>query len=243
MHRVTSRDHSHDHGETRLVAQVFTPDTGGPRPGLLVVHGARGLDPFILSRAQVLAEAGYTVLAADLWGGRQLLSDPAEIGAHLSAFAGDRALWIGRLAAARAALAGLPECTGRIGALGYCFGGTSVLEMLRAGLDLAGVVSFHAGLDMAADDWSGARGGKALLCTGAEDPLAAPDQLARVTAAMTGAGVDWQAHVYGGVLHGFTEPDGPGRPPFARHDARADRRSWAAMMDFFAETLAPETTA
>jgi len=234
-----ARDLAYHHQGCEMSGCFYAPPGAGPHPGVLVVHGAHGLTPFIAERAAALAATGLAVLAVDLWGGRDLLTDPAQIGPRLGAFAADRGLWMGRLAAAQAALCAQPETDAdRIGALGYCFGGASVLEMLRTGAALRGVVSFHGGLDLVADDWSGAGPGKALLCTGAADPMATPEDLSRITGAMSAAGIDWEADLYGNTVHAFTEPDSPGRPPFARYDARADARSWAAMGRFFNEVFA-----
>ncbi|GGO38444.1 carboxymethylenebutenolidase [Gemmobacter aquaticus] len=235
---VTVRDLAYSHDGCEMRGLFHVPHGASNLPGVLVVHGAHGLGDFIRASSERLAREGYAVLAVDMWGGRKLLTDPALIGPQLGAFVQDRGMWMGRLAAAQAALATQPETdAARIGAIGYCFGGASVLEMLRTGAALAGVVSLHGGLDVVGDDWAGAQPGEALICTGADDPLASPTDLARITAGMGRAALDWQADVYGGTLHGFTEPDAPGRPPFARYNARADRRSWAATVGFLAEVL------
>lgn len=236
---IAARDLAYSDGETEMLGRLFVPAGPGHRPGILVVHGAHGLDDFILSRAERLAGLGHAVLAVDLWGGRERIADPAAIGPRLGAFAGNRAMWMGRVEAARAALAGQPGVDGsRIGALGYCFGGTSVLEFARSGGRVRGVVSFHGGLDMVADDWSAGADASVLICTGAADPMARLEDLARIEAGLSAAGVEWETGLYGGVRHAFTEPDRPGRPPFAGYDARADRRSWASMGEFFQHVLA-----
>jgi len=236
---MIAEDISYSHDGTEMSGRLFAPDGSSGLPGVLVVHGAHGLDDFVLSASERLASQGLAVLAVDLWGGRAQLADPRRIGAQLSRFAQDRAGWMGRVEAARRALAARPEADGtRIAALGYCFGGTTVLEFARSGGAVRGVVSFHGGLDLVAEDWAAAARVPVLICTGAADPLAGPEHLARITAAMSAAAIPWEADIHGGVMHAFTEPDRPGRPPFARYDARADRRSWAAMTDFLASIFA-----
>ncbi|HEY0275795.1 MAG TPA: dienelactone hydrolase family protein [Paenirhodobacter sp.] len=230
-------DLAYSHDGIEMSGQFFAGPAGAP--GLLVVHGAHGLTPFITDAAARISALGYSVLAVDLWGGGRLISDPADIGSLLGACAGDRAMWMGRVAAAHAALTAQPGVDAtRIGAVGYCFGGATVLEFARSGGAVKAVVSLHGGLDLCADDWGPQSRGEVLICTGAADPMAKAEDLSRLTVAMSAAGTIWQAEIYGGVKHAFTEPDSPGRPPFAAYDARADRRSWAAMTRFFAETLA-----
>ncbi|ODT83671.1 MAG: hypothetical protein ABS76_01765 [Pelagibacterium sp. SCN 64-44] len=239
MGAVAARDLAYGYGGAEMLGRFFIPEEQGERPGILVLHGAHGVDGFILSRAERLAGLGHAVLAIDLWGGRELVSDPAAIGPRLGAFAGDRDMWMGRIEAARTALVAQPGVdNSRIGALGYCFGGTGVLEFARRGGAVKGVVSFHGGLDMVEDDWSGQAGASVLICTGAADPMARQEDRVRVEAGMSAADVAWETNLYGGVKHAFTEPDHPGQPPFAGFDARAERRSWVAMREFFQDVLA-----
>ncbi|MEF2070713.1 dienelactone hydrolase family protein [Consotaella aegiceratis] len=242
MPQVERRDVEYTHEGIRMLG-VFCSSAGGApdkRPGVFVVHGAHGLGTHTLSCAERIAALGYAVLAVDLWGDRRLLTDPSEIGPTLCRFVDDRAMWMGRLNAAHAALAAQPEVdAGRIGAVGYCFGGTSVLEFIRTGHRLAGAVSFHGGLDMVADDWSAAKaGGKALILSGADDPMAKPGDLARLQPVMTEAGIDWEVDLYSHTKHAFTEPDRPNAPPFTAYNERADRRSWQATRGFFEDVFA-----
>lgn len=235
---MIAEDISYSQDGLAMLGRFVAPDGARGLPGILLVHGAHGLNGFIEGIAGRLAEQGHAVLALDLWGGREQLADPATIGERLGACARDRAGWMARVAAAHRELAARPEAdTRRIGALGYCFGGSTVLEYARTGGDVAGVVGFHPGLDLVGDDWGARSRGPVLICSGDADPMAKPDDLARLTGAMSGAGVAWELDLYGGVRHAFTEPDAPGRPPFAAYDARADRRSWGAMTQFFTELL------
>lgn len=238
MAQRLDRDLEYSFDGARMLGRLFDPVGPASGAGMLVVHGAHGLDDHVANCAARMAELGHAVLAVDLWGERRLLTDPAEIGPMLGRFADDRALWMGRIEAARQALAAATGVN-RLGIAGYCFGGSSALEFLRTGGDVAVAVSFHAGLDTVGEDWSKATtGAVVLISTGAEDPLAKADDLARIEAGMTAAGVAWETNIYGGTKHAFTEPDRPGAPPFAAYDARADRRSWAAMRDVLAMAFA-----
>ena len=119
-----------------------------------------------------------------------------------------------------------------------CFGGTGVLELARAGTDLAGVVSFHGGL--AAADGMAAQAGKipakVLVLHGADDPFEPPAEIAGFQKEMTGAKADWQMVYYSGAVHSFTQKEaGDDNSKGAAYNETADRRSWAAMKSFFAE--------
>ncbi|NVO25564.1 dienelactone hydrolase family protein [Donghicola mangrovi] len=239
MSTLVSRDIPYSDGEAGMIGYFCRPDSPAPLPGIVMLHGAHGLNDFIMGCANQLAEAGFAVLAADLWGGRKQPGHPDEIGPMLGQMLSNRAIWQARMQAACTALSAQDGVVaGRMGMVGYCFGGASALEFLRMGAPLNAVVSLHGGLDMVADDWSGATASPdVFIATGSADPMAKPGDLARVQAGLSAAGIRWDTHVYGDVKHAFTEPDGPGRPPFAAYDARADRRSRAAMLAVFNESL------
>lgn len=240
MTQLQKQDIEYFHGGTRMLGAYRAPaDASESLPGVLVVHGAAGLTDHVIGCAERIAALGYATLAVDLWGDRRLLTNPADIGPMLGRFAGDRNLWMGRFEAARAVLASMPVVdANRLAAVGYCFGGATVLEHVRMAGRLRAVVCVHGGLDLVADDWSAAGEGEVLICTGAEDPMAKPEDLDRLQRAMSGAGVRWQVDLYSHARHAFTEPDRQGMPPFAAYDARADRRSWAAMGAILEDTLA-----
>lgn len=241
MPDMIERDVSYGADAEKKIAYFCAPADAAAqkRPGILVIHGAHGLDDHIIQSTRKIAALGYSVLAGDLWGGRKHPKGPEEFGPILGRFGQDRAFWFASLAEARDILCAQPEVdASRIGAAGYCFGGASVLEFVRMGGAIKAGVSFHGGLDMVADDWTQAIAGtEILIATGAEDPLAKLEDLARVETGMSAAGVVWEANIYSGARHAFTEPDTPHTPPFAGYDARADRRSFDAMCSFFRALL------
>jgi dienelactone hydrolase len=123
-------------------------------------------------------------------------------------------------------------------AIGYCFGGTTVLEIARSGAELAGVVSFHGGLATPNPDDAKNVKGKILVLHGADDPFVPPKQVIAFQEEMRNAGMDWQMVSYGGAVHSFTNPDSGNDPSKgAAYNEKADRRSWEAMKVFFAEIL------
>jgi dienelactone hydrolase len=124
----------------------------------------------------------------------------------------------------------------RLAAIGYCFGGTTVLELARSGAEVRGVVSFHGGLDTPNPGDAKNIKGAVLALHGADDPHVPPRQVAAFEEEMRSAGVDWQMIVYGGAVHGFTNPANGSNPSTGvAYDEKADRRSWEAMRSFFTE--------
>ncbi len=236
---MPAKDIAYICGGTDMLGYLATPERDGKHPGILLVHGAHGLDEFITRVADRLAAQGYAVLALDLWGGRAHPNGPDDISRYLGGCVADRKAWTARVEAGRDILLRQPRTSGaQLGALGYCFGGSTVLEYVRTGGKIMGAVSFHGGLDLVLDDWGAASAVRTLICTGSDDPMANQPDLTRVTTAMSAAGRPWEVNIYGGVKHAFTEPDAPGRPPFAEYDENADGRSWAAMSHFFSALFA-----
>lgn len=243
MSHITHQAVEYSYEGARLVGYLSRDEaSGGKQPGVVVVHDAFGVGDFIKGIADRLAALGYAVLAADVWGEGTQLREESQIGPTIGRFAGDRATWMGRLRAAQQALVAQPDVDGsRIAFTGYCFGGASVLEYVRTGAEVAGVVSLHGGLDLVGDDWQAARAGtKALVLTGFDDPMAAAPKLLALQGHMNNSKLDWEVNSYGLTRHGFTNPhaDRANRPEVIAYNRDADRRSWAAMTRFLEEALA-----
>lgn len=187
----------------------------------------------------MLAELGYVALAADIFGERHIPADPPEAFGIIGDFLADRPRLRARAAAAVSALKAQAICDGRIAAIGYCFGGSTVLELARAGnSDVLGVVSFHGGLETPTPAEKDVVTAKILVCHGAEDSLVPPEHLVAFLAEMAAAGADCQTIAYTGAKHSFTNPEAKGElmPTIIYHE-RTDHRSWAAMQAFFAADL------
>jgi len=219
---------------------AFVSEAGVPRPGVLLIHDASGVSEPMKATAHRIAELGYSVLLADLWGeGRTPRSDD-EIGPLIGSMVSDRERWVVRVKAGHEALVAHPDVAdGPVTAVGYCFGGSSALEYLRHGGELDGVVSFHGGLDAVGTEWTASTGSPArvLVLTGAEDPMAPRDAVVALEDGLSVAGIDWEVTLYGATKHGFTNPhaDRAGRPDAIAYDARAARRSWNAFTEFLRE--------
>ena len=238
---IETRTVEYQQGDTRLVGYLAYPkEAKGPLPGVLVVHEWMGLNDYAKRRAEQLAELGYVAFAADIYGDGKIAANAKEAGALAGQYKKDRALLRARTAAGLATLKAQPGVAqDKIAAIGYCFGGTAVLELARSGADLAGVVSFHGGLDTATPQDAKNIRAKVLALHGADDPYVPADQIAAFEQEMRTAGVDWQLIAYGGAVHGFTNPaSGSDNSKGVAYNAAADARSWAAMRQFFTELFA-----
>lgn len=211
----------------------------GKRPGVLVAHEWNGHNPYVRKRAEQLARLGYVAFALDMYGKGVLAKDAKEAAALAGIYKGDRKLMRARAGAGLAVLRDRPEADPtRLAAIGYCFGGTTVLELARGGADLVSVVSFHGNLDTPAPQDARNIKGKVLALHGGDDPYVPAKQVEDFQEEMRKAGVDWQFVSYGGAVHSFTNPGaGSDNSKGAAYNERADRRSWAAMEAFFGETL------
>ena len=205
---------------------------GGPRGGALICHGGSGVQSHEREQLERLARLGFVAFAPDLFG--EALTDRAHgmrlIGALLADPESLRSRVVAALDVLRARVTGE-----RLVAIGHCFGGFAALELGRTGVDVRAVVCFHGRLATAASVGTGTMKARVLVCSGADDPFSTLDERASFEAEMTAAGADWQHHVYGGVVHGFSV-EGIVGPGCAYHSSAA-RRSWAAATALFEEVL------
>jgi dienelactone hydrolase len=219
---------------------AFDDKVSARRPGVLVFHEGLGLGDFEMARARRLAELGYVALAADMYGDRRRARNLQEVATLVGDIRNRPELMRARGHAALAALAGLPQVDAtRLAAIGFCFGGAVVLELARDGADLRAVVSFHGVLATQTPAVAGSVKASVLVCTGADDPLAPPEQVRAFEDEMRVANVrDWQVISYGNTLHGFTNPAADGSMMrTALYNEQADRRSWASMRSLLDESF------
>jgi len=222
----------------RYVGHMATPDGDDPRPAVLVCHEGPGMTEHPRRRARRLAdELGYVAFALDYWGGGVPL--PAdEAMQRLGGLMADQATTRIRARAGLDRLLAHPRADHqRVGAMGYCFGGTMSLELGRDGAPVHAIVGFHSGLANATPSDAANISGKVLVCIGVEDPVIPPSQRAAFEDEMNAAGVDWQMVLYSNAGHSFTNRLADGsRPGFQYHEP-SDLRSWRAMTDFFHEVF------
>lgn len=209
----------------------------GKQPGVLVIHEWWGLNDYAKQRARMLAELGYVAFAVDMYGNGQVTTAREQASAWMQEVTADVEGWRER------ALAGLDQLKAsgkvdndRLAAIGYCFGGASVLQMSYANAPVKGVVSFHGALPQAPEEVYGKIGPRILVLHGHSDSFIAPEVVSNFRDKLEAAGADWEMNTYGGARHGFTNPDA-GKSGIANleYSASADARSWQRMQSFFDE--------
>ncbi|MBS0212628.1 MAG: dienelactone hydrolase family protein [Proteobacteria bacterium] len=229
-------------GSTELSGYLVWDDaSSAKRPGLLMVPNWHGVNAIAVAKAKMIAGHDYVILLADMYGKGVHPADDKAAGEAVKPFYGDRKLMERRVNAAWNALQAntgkAPIDAARLGAIGFCFGGSAVLDLARSGVAPGlGIVTFHAGLNP--DDPAKARAIKArlLVINGANDRGAWP-VTDKFFAEMRASGTDWQFVNIGGAVHCFTETEerGPGN---CMYDAQASRRAYRMMHAFFDEALA-----
>jgi dienelactone hydrolase len=236
---ITERPLPYRCGDVELAGLLFKDESrAGRRPGIIIVHDAWGVGELMRMRGRMLAELGYVALAIDIYGGGLKPKSMDEAGAQVALFRADPQLLRDRARAGLEALARQPEVDpSRLAAIGYCFGGMTVVEMARAGVQCAAMVSFHGLLSTSMPAQPGALKTRLLVCTGAEDPLVPAADVEKFVQEMRAAGADCQTIIYSGAKHSFANPFASNNPGMG-HDPLADKRSWCAMRAHFDEAFA-----
>ncbi len=218
---------------------AFDDAKKGKRPGVLVVHEFWGLNKFAKSRAENLAKMGYVAFAVDMYGKGKVTANRDEartLASHVKSTPLMR----------QRALAGLKVLAQnklvdpqRLAAIGFCFGGTTVLELAYSGADVRGVVSFHGGLTAPKPEDLNKIKASILVLHGADDPMVKPEEIAAFQEGMRKAKADWQMVLFGGAVHSFTNPEATGlNLPGVAYDARTAARAFKYMELFFQEIFA-----
>jgi dienelactone hydrolase len=225
------------HGDVVLEGWlVYEKGVEGRRPGVIVVHEWRGHGPYVRQRAEQIARLGYVAFAIDMYGKGVFAKDHVEAGRLSGAFLGDRKLMRERAAAAldRFKKVEVLDPT-KIAAMGYCFGGTTVLELARGGYDVRGVASFHGNLSTPSGSDKLQVKARVAVFHGSKDPHVPEAQVSAFTHEMNEAGADWFLVSFGRALHSFTVKDANSPEMGLVYDADADRRSWEMLTAFLTE--------
>lgn len=215
----------------------------GKRPAVLVSHAWRGQDDFARMKVEKFAEMGYVGFAVDYYGAGKSVVKNEDAKALMLPLFEDRALLQTRMQQAYDVVKVHPLVDAkRIGGIGFCFGGLAIIELFRSGVDLAGVVSFHAVLGTKIDHVQAKRlpiaagiKGSILLMHGYEDPLVSQADLQATQQELNDAKIDWQLHIYGQTSHAFTVPTANDKSLGLIYNPKAESRSWQEMKDFFSE--------
>ena len=235
--KLVTKNVEYKEGNTVLEGYVAYNDTKNLKPAVLVVHDWMGISDDTKKRVNMLADLGYVAFAADIYGKNTRPKNPSEAGKFAGQYKSDVPLLRARVTAAYNVLKAQPGVdTSKMAAIGYCFGGTTALELARSGAALKGVVSFHGGL--ATPNAADAKNiqGKVLVLHGADDTYVPATEVAAFEKEMRDAKTDWQLVAYGNSVHAFTvKAAGNDNSKGAAYNEKADKRSWVAMKDFFAE--------
>jgi dienelactone hydrolase len=218
---------------------AFDDASSAKRPSVLIVHQWTGVSDNEKMRAKMLAELGYNVFVADVYG-KGIRPQPPASGAEAGKYKKDRALLRERLTAAlQVLLKDSRTDTSRVACIGYCFGGTAAIELARSGAPVKGVVSFHGGLDSPTPADGKNIKGKVLALHGADDPFVPAADIAAFEKEMKDAGVAYQLVSYPGAVHAFTQKGaGNDNSKGAAYNEAADKASWEEMKTFFGKLFA-----
>lgn len=216
---------------------------GAKQPAVLVVHEWWGLNDYARQRARMLAELGYTALAVDMYGEGKSTEHASEASGFMNNVLDHADVARERFLAAKTLLERQPtvDTAKKIAAIGYCFGGATVLNMARQGVDLAAVASFHGNLVTRTPAQPGAIKARVLVLNGADDGFVTQESIKAFEQEMDHAGADYRFINYPGAKHSFTSPDADrlgkaNNLPLA-YNAEADKASWAAMKQLFKEVF------
>lgn len=220
---------------------AYPDDAKGKKPGVIVFPEWWGLNDYAKNRAKQLAELGYVAFAADLYGDGKVIdtAHPEDAMKTVTTLRQNQAAWRARAAAALKQLTARPDVdAGKVAAIGYCFGGSTALQLAYTGADLKAVATFHAALPPAKPEEAKAVKAKILVTTGADDKGIPKNAIDAFTASLQAAGAKPEVVVYPGVVHSFTVPeaDKVGNANM-KYDKAADEDSWKRMKALFTETL------
>lgn len=207
------------------------------RPGILVVHEWWGLNEYARSRAEQLAAMGYVAFAVDMYGKGEVTTHPEQASEWMKQATANVDVWQGRAQQGLKLLRADPNVDPtRLAAIGYCFGGATVMQLVYGGAPVKGVVSFHGSLPLPPESQSIPHSAKVLIAHGASDPFLTADHIGQFKTVLDNAEIDWQMVVYSGAQHSFTNPsaDQYGLKG-AKYHKQADQRSWRHMKLFFDE--------
>ena len=238
--KIVTKAVEYRHGDVTLEGYLaYNDELSGRRPGVLVVHEWWGLNDYVKKRAEMLAELGYVAFALDMYGKGVVTDDPAKAGQLAGALRG-KPLLVERARAGLDVLVKQPNVDPeRVAVIGYCFGGTTALQLALSGAPLKAAVSFHGALKpVPTPEQLEKTRATLLICHGAVDPMVPDEEVDAFTDALEQSKVDWMLIAYSGAVHSFTNPEASTRKiDGVAYDEKADKRSWAHMKALFEEVF------
>lgn len=237
---VQTKTVTYKHGDLECRGHLAWDDAiQGARPGVLVVHEWWGLNDYARGRAEQLAKLGYVAFAADIYGAGKVAEHPADAQKMATTVRMNVEDWRKRAIAALDVLKSQPECDpAKLAAIGYCFGGSTALQLAYTGADLKAVATFHAALPAPKEAEAKAIKPAILVCHGADDKFIMPDAIKAFRSALDSARTKYQFVEFPGAVHSFTVPeaDKVGNPGM-KYNKAADEGSWKKMLELFKEHL------
>jgi dienelactone hydrolase len=210
---------------------VYDDAFSGKRPGVLLVPSRAGMTQTALNDSDMIAKLGYVVFAEDIFGKGQIPKDTSEQIAQSAKYNADRPLMRSRAVAGFDVLKANPLVdASKLGVVGYCFGGTTAVELAETGVPIVGMISVHGSFRNFSPEAAKNIKGRVLIEHGAEDEVAPLPEVNTLIDQLRAAKVNWQLDLYSGTSHGFTNPRGPA-------EERADRQYKIAMARFFKEVF------
>lgn len=237
---VKTKKVEYKHGDTTFVGHLAWDDAvKGKRPGVLVVHEWWGLNDHAKERAEGLAKLGYVALACDMYGDGKLAAHPDDARKMSGEVRKNVKDWQARAAAALKVLSEDEHCDAdRLGAMGFCFGGSTSLQLGASGAKLKAIVTFHAALPQFKPDEAKNITAKVLICHGKDDFFISPESIAAFKKALDEAKVSYTFEEYPGAVHSFTAKDADKVAiKGMAYNKDADEKSWASMKKLFEEAF------
>lgn len=237
---VVTKPIEYEYDGTKLTGFLAYDDSvKEKRPGVLVVHEFWGLNDYAKERCKKLAELGYVAFAVDMYGSGSVAKHPDDARKMAMAVRDNVKTWRGRAEAGLKQLTSQPNVdAGKIAAIGYCFGGSTCLQLAYSGANLKAVATFHAGLITPTPEEAKAIKAKLLICNGADDTFIPEKAINEFKAALDKAGVKYTFENFPGAVHSFTVPGADKENiPGVKYNKEADEKSWKMMLDLFKEQL------
>ena len=237
---VQTRTIAYQHGNSELEGYLAWDDRfDGKRPGVLVVHEWWGLNEYARSRVRQLAEQGYVAFAPDMYGTGKVTRHPDQASAWMKEIQENVQQWVARADSGLSVLKQQAVVdSGQLAAIGYCFGGATVMHMAYAGLDVDVVASFHGSLPVASESQLAGIKARILVAHGNADPFVPAERVGAFRDALAKSAADWTMMEFGGVKHSFTNPGaGDYGIDALVYDPPADRQSWQMLLWLLDETF------
>jgi dienelactone hydrolase len=238
MAKVVTKKVPYELDKAKFEGVLIFDDEGAPKPGLVLVPNWLGITEANVKQATLVAARGYVVFVADMYGTTARPKNMEEAGKAAGALKADRPLMRQRVTKALEQLQAQKSNLDakKVGAIGFCFGGTAALELARSGAKLGGVVTFHAGLSSPTPADAKNITGRVLVLHGADDPYESPEEIKGFQDEMRAAKLDWQFVAFGNAVHSFTDVDA-NMPGQAQYNEKVAHRAYQMMDTFFAETF------